>query len=67
MNELQSHARATPQAEGGTALRRLWKWWRPGGTDERYLADATDVADLERRMRILERTSDGPIFQTFNH
>ena len=34
---------------------------------ERYLAGATDLPDLERRMRVLERASGGPAFVTFNH
>lgn len=34
---------------------------------DRYLAEATDLADLERRMRVLERTTGGPAFVTFNH
>ena len=37
------------------------------GPDERYLAAATDLADLERRMRVLERANRGPFFVTFNH
>jgi hypothetical protein len=35
--------------------------------EEQYLASATDLADLERRARVLERTSGGPAFATFNH
>ena len=52
-------------------------WWlsktRPGriiwpvNENERYLTEATDLPDLERRMRALERTSGGPAFVTFNH
>ena len=34
---------------------------------ERYLAAATDHADLERRVRILDRTNCTPVFVTFNH
>ena len=48
-------------------LQRLWRWWRSEEADERYLAAATDHADLERRMRVLERARPGPIFVTFNH
>ena len=36
-------------------LERLWRWWRPLDRDEQYLAAATDPADLERRLRVLER------------
>ena len=34
---------------------------------EHYLAEAGDLPDLERRMRLLERASGGPAFVTFNH
>jgi hypothetical protein len=46
------------------ALRR---WWQLADTEEQYLAAATDLADLERRIRVLERASGGPVFATFNH
>jgi hypothetical protein len=48
-------------------FRRVLRWWSGGGTAERYLAGAADLADLERRMRVLERASGGPAFVTFNH
>jgi Protein of unknown function (DUF3563) len=48
-------------------LDRLRRWWRPLDRDEQYLAAATDPADLERRLRVLERGSGGPQFVTFNH
>jgi hypothetical protein len=35
--------------------------------DEQYLAAATDLSDLERRMRLLERARAAPVFTTFNH
>jgi hypothetical protein len=35
--------------------------------DQRYLVCARDLADLERRQRILERGNGGPPFVTFNH
>ena len=35
--------------------------------DERYLADAADLADLERRMRVVDRGGSEPVFVTFNH
>ena len=50
-----------------TSLQRLWRLLRPESAGERYLAAATDHADLERRIRDLERTSRGPAFVTFNH
>jgi hypothetical protein len=45
----------------------LRRWWRPLDRDEEYLAGATDPADLERRLGVLERGSGGPQFVTFNH
>lgn len=50
-------------------LHRFAQWLRHWAQDpaERYLADATDLADLERRMRSLERASAGPTLVTFNH
>jgi hypothetical protein len=56
-----------PEADGARILQRLRRWWRAPGADERYLATATDTADLELRMRALERASGGPPFVTFNH
>lgn len=58
-------SRASPQAH--SIAQRIRHWWRhPDGT-ERYLAEAADLADLERRMRDLERASGGPVLVTFNH
>jgi hypothetical protein len=48
-------------------LRSLGRWCRSVDRDEQYLAEASDLADLERRMRRLERSSCGPAFVTFNH
>ena len=48
-------------------LEKLRRWWRPLDRDEQFLAAATDPADLERRLRVLERRSIGPPFVTFNH
>lgn len=45
----------------------LRRWWRGESAEERYLAGATDLPDLERRMRVLERAHGGPVFVTFNH
>jgi hypothetical protein len=59
--------RAVPRARSSRVLGALRRWWRSGGAEERYLAAATDAADLERRMRALERSSGGPAFLTFNH
>jgi hypothetical protein len=41
-------------------VERLRRWWRRADRDEEYLAAATDHADLERRIRVLERGSGGP-------
>jgi len=46
-------------------LAGLWLGLPSG--DERYLGAALDLADLERRMRVLERGRGKPIFVTFNH
>jgi len=48
-------------------LLRLWHALRCPDSEQQYLAAATDLADLERRMRILERAAAGPLFVTFNH
>ena len=36
-------------------VQRLRRWWRAESAAYRYLAGATDHADLERRERALER------------
>jgi hypothetical protein len=50
-----------------TFAERLRRWLWPLDRDERYLAAATDPADLERRLRVIERGNGGPQFVTFNH
>jgi hypothetical protein len=40
---------------------------RPVDLEAEYLGAATDVADLERRLRVLETHAIGPRFVTFNH
>ncbi len=67
MNDPEPVDRTVPGAEGNRILRGLRRWWRRPSADERYLAAATDPADLERRMRELEHSSGGPAFVTFNH
>src|SRR5207244_3728233 len=62
---------AAGAAEHGVGVMRCLAWlgglWRGGPSrDERYLGAAVDLADLERRMRVLERARE-PIFVTFNH
>ena len=53
--------------EPNTFAERLRRWLRPLDRDEQYLAAATDPADLERRLRVIERGAGGPQFVTFNH
>ena len=61
-------ASCSPSAEARpNVVQRFRRWWRAGDAAEQYLAAATDRADLERRMRTLERASGGPAFVTFNH
>jgi hypothetical protein len=48
-------------------LKLLIRWLLPRDRNEQYLAAAIDLADLERRMRSLERSPAGPFFVTFNH
>ena len=63
----ESCGRAWPASEPHGILQRLERLWRLPNAEERYLAAATDPADLERRARVLERGSGGPAFATFNH
>jgi len=67
MDQRRSCCRDSVKAEGNRIIRRLRGWWRPLSRDDQYLAAATDPADLERRMRALERASGGTAFETFNH
>ena len=48
-------------------FKRVWRGLRAVDRDEAYLAAATDAADLERRMRAIERDRGNPLFVTFNH
>lgn len=57
----------SPEAAILSFAQRLRRWWRPLVREEQYLAGAADLADLERRRRVLERASSGPPFVTFNH
>jgi hypothetical protein len=40
----------------------LMRWWHAQRPEQQYLAAARDPADLERRIRVLERASGGPTF-----
>ncbi len=48
-------------------VEQLREWWKGSDPDQDYLAGATDLADLERRMRHVDRGQGGPVFVTFNH
>ena len=50
-----------------TIAERFRRWWWSRDAVDEYLAAATDHADIERRLRVLERASGGPAFVTFNH
>jgi hypothetical protein len=57
-----SSFKSESHAAGGTLVAA-----DPHNADGRYLAAATDHADLERRMRTLDRANCAPLFVTFNH
>jgi hypothetical protein len=67
MNDRESTRRISAAPESPGLFQRLERLWTSASAEERYLAAATDPADLERRARVLERTSGGPVFSTFNH
>ena len=67
MNTRESPCGAAPRAGSESVIQRLGRWLRPQDASERYLAEAASHAELERRMRVLERGSGGPAFVTFNH
>ena len=67
MTCIASMAKAGTVAKARHLRRQFLRWWRLPDATERYLGAATDHADLERRMRELERMSSGPAFVTFNH
>ena len=55
------------EGQSSSLLQRLRRWLTTPPPDERYLAEATDHADLERRVRTVERANRGPALVTFNH
>ena len=67
MTDRETSSGATRRAERNNVIQRLRCWWGRRSSEEEYLNAATDLADLERRMRVLERASGGPVFVTFNH
>jgi len=67
MTDRQSSCGTSTKVEPSTIVQRIRRWWRSGDRAEQYLAAATDLANLERLMRELERASGGPVIVTFNH
>ena len=67
MDDRQFHRNAPLELQPSSIVEQLLGWWKGKDPDEEYLAAATDLADLERRMRLVDRGSGGPVFQTFNH
>jgi hypothetical protein len=67
MNDRQLLANAPRACAVGGIVAQLRGWWTGTDPDQEYLAASTDLADLERRMRLLDRGDGGPVFETFNH
>ena len=57
----------TENSEVNRFIALLLRWLRPVELEAEYLGAATDIADLERRLRVLETHAFGPRFVTFNH
>jgi hypothetical protein len=67
MTDRESSYGTSPKPEPSRIGQRLQAWWRTRDPAEQFLAEASDLVDLERRMRALERASGGPVIVTFNH
>ena len=67
MNEREILGNGARGSQAGGIVAQLRAWWTGKDADAEYLAAATDLAELERRMRLLDRGSGGPVFETFNH
>ena len=67
MNEHGLDSNASSQSNVQRIVGKLWDWLEDPSPHEQYLASATDHADLERRMRLLERMGGESMFVTFNH
>jgi len=67
MNDREPPSNALPKGKPHGFRDRLRLWWRSRDAHVQYLSAATDLADLERRQRVLERACGGPVFVTFNH
>ena len=68
MRDDRKRGSSTPsERQSKSLLRRLRCWLTPQAPDERYLAGATDHADLEQRVRNVECANLGPALVTSNH
>ena len=67
MNTWSPEGEVFHRAERYGLFERLRRWWHVPDRQGQFLAAATDLADLERRMRMLDRSGSGAIFETFNH
>jgi Protein of unknown function (DUF3563) len=67
MKDHESFCNTTFEAAPRSFAQRFRHWWKSRDGGEQYLAAATDLADLEHRMRVLERSGGGPAIVTFNH
>jgi hypothetical protein len=61
-----SLCKPVPAAKAWPWGRRFLRWWRNRDPVERYLGAATDHADVERRIRDLERRNSGSALVTFD-
>jgi hypothetical protein len=61
------HSKRTTGAGRRRLPHDLRSYFRTADAAERYLSLATDHADLERRIRAVERSDRGPALVTFNH
>ena len=67
MNDRDLFANAHREPASVGIVAQLRGWWVGKDPDQEYLAASTDLADLERRMRLIDRGNGGPVFETFNH
>jgi len=67
MNDQVFQPNQSPRSDLQQVVGKLWGCLQDPTPADSYLASATDHAELERRMRQLERAGDTPMFVTFNH
>jgi Protein of unknown function (DUF3563) len=67
MNDRESGCSAPAEMSPTSFVHGRRRRWQSQDPQERYLAAAADLADLERRMRTLEGARGEPVFVTFNH